>query len=257
MLVSGFRFHVSGRRRPAAVCGLQSAVCSAAFTLVELLVVIAIIALLAALLLPALRGARDRAREAGCLSNQRQIYLAVMLYSDDSGSWLPNAGGIWQRIWSGWSDPMFPHNKLASYLARTSKIWYDPAWSPDKLYATTPDRTCVGTPTSPAGTFQWSPGNLGEGYHYAAWDYSSGYGWSNTVIRVGGPRNPSAAKVAACLPIDEAQSNFLGPHRAGTAWNILWLDGTTSSEISGFGSVAVPGYARSNTPGRWPDYWWP
>lgn len=58
------------------------------FTLVELLVVISIVAVLAALLLPSLRSARDRARQVSCLNNMKQIGLMITMYVDDSGGYL-------------------------------------------------------------------------------------------------------------------------------------------------------------------------
>ena len=62
-----------------------------AFTLIELLVVIAIIVLLAAILLPTLRTARESARRKLCLGDLRQSYLALVGYSDDNGGFTPIA----------------------------------------------------------------------------------------------------------------------------------------------------------------------
>src|SRR5262245_224938 len=70
------------------------------FTLIELLVVIVVMAIMAAILLPALSRGKEQAKSTACRSNMKQLALAFLMYSEDNGDTLPWAGGIGRAITS-------------------------------------------------------------------------------------------------------------------------------------------------------------
>lgn len=91
---------------------------SNAFTLIELLVVIAIIAILAAILFPVFAQAREKARQAACLSNTKQMAEAVAMFTQDHNEMLPKAfyndvvDGPTGMPWNtGWDAAIYPYIK--------------------------------------------------------------------------------------------------------------------------------------------------
>jgi len=97
--------------RTPSVRGCASRPLRAGFTLIELLVVIAIIAILAAILFPVFAQAREKARQAACLSNGKQMATAVAMYAQDYDETLPRGRGGNGVYESRWYRDIYPYIK--------------------------------------------------------------------------------------------------------------------------------------------------
>lgn len=124
------------------------------FTLIELLVVVAIIAVLAAILLPALQRAKEASRRSLCLANLRQIGAATLMYADDNRNCFPNYG--------------YAANELLRYLAYKDI---------NALYNESHIFFCPSSRNKPRVTWDGDPYGKMGGAYLASGGYQS-YGWN-------------------------------------------------------------------------------
>jgi prepilin-type N-terminal cleavage/methylation domain-containing protein/prepilin-type processing-associated H-X9-DG protein len=205
------------------------------FTLIELLVVIAIIAILAALLLPALTRAKLKAQGMQCINNNRQLMLAWRMYIDDSRERLPQSkGGPYQ-----WMSGTLDYNSgNASNWDPSVDIMQSPLWpycgKNAKIFKCPADRSTVlvrGV-TYPRvrsiSMLNWVGGRGDASGNPAAMS------WSNTTLG----SSPGECRVYYKM------SDFIAPGPAGT---FVFVDERTDSVNDGFFVTQMEGYPTTTT----------
>ncbi len=204
-----------------------------AFTLIELLVVIAIIAILAGMLLPALAKAKAKAKQAKCVSNERQIGLGYMLYANDQSDYLPVAGSPDPSQGSGWVAPSRWFLEISPYISSGSETNYRQMVAKEKVVACPTAVLAKAIPTNVPG---WQ-GYGGYGHNYAYLGYTPDDRKKLSIV---------TKPVETCLNgdgLDPAPSiqwwmlGYLYPPtvsvqfkyvRHGTGGNYSWVDGHVS-----------------------------
>ena len=184
-------------RKASAGFVFQAAVAShnrRPFTLIELLVVVAIIAILASLILPALKGARERVKSIYCMNNEKQMATAFLSYCGEWDGWLPSSMCT-SSPWGSWSYLIAPY--LGMEWSSTSGSF--PSSGQPVFYCPSADRYKIDTAIG--GNLLW---NLSYGYnrHF--------YETAKIPCRISSITNPSKCLLVADLEYVDNVTYFDG-----------------------------------------------
>ena len=262
------------------------------FTLIELLVVIAIIAILAAILLPALQSARMRAKSASCVNNLKQVGNTTQAYFGDNRNWWITSANGTQRYDTKYKDPDLPagnayqapiNNYVYSFVRGKYITDPSPLFSHKQSQFTCPSMPLLkrGTGDGTVGHWRpqvyateycfnpaaWQAGYFGStigtsnGYNVMAGSLSSGYVYSQAKVDNATPLNSSVGPSVRILLFDNTTDTpggamtshgFIGDTHSTTYSKPYLLHGGKCNLLAVGGNVASPDESDF-----YENYWFP
>lgn len=214
------------------------------FTLIELLIVIAIIAILAGLLLPALKKAKEMGTQISCQNKEKQLGLCVAMYASDQNFFFPCGEGM--GTGHGWEEKLMPYLQTTG-TTPTQPYFHCPASK----------EGCIAQPNTPNKWLGYAMNNYISYYYTAAY---SGHRPNASITwiehptqlmlicdgEIGGSYDGTGRETAvfmpytlATSPLDTSINNLAWRHGQGQGQNILFVDGHVKRYKKGGTSFSI------------------